>query len=897
MIIKDIQIFNPASWWLIILVAGILWIGLRSYAKLSRTRKIVIIGLRILTVLLLVGVLTRPYMWRIDRDQKLCVYYVVDLSASTQPYRKQFSRGVLDSIGKLPKDNWAGVIVFDSRAAVAEPASAHPDLNRIREAIEGKAAEELLPHSAGSREQETDISAGIRLAMSSFPSDMGKRICLVTDYNETKGNALQEVGALRRGGVDVYSLDLDIKVPPDIAIERIDFSDEVRLDRAFEVNVHVTSSMDVDEDEKTKKGEVWLYRNHVLEGKKSFPVKKGSQKISFQQRLERGGRFLYEARLVSQLKQPAENDRAYTYLELKGQDRLLVITGSPDEQRHLREAYRDSPFSVEYRSWRGLPQTMLDLLDFTGVIIGDVHADRMNSNQMKLLQDYVKEFGGRIILTGGKNSLSAGGYAGTLLEDIMPAECSFAEKEMPSSALVFLMDSSKSMILHEENFTGHKKDFSRLLFGSAVDSLTDKDRLGIIGFYGQYNPATWHVPLQRVVDRSRLKRILIPYEGSSEMFCSLSRAYERLNQVNAMQKGIIIVSDGYVAPENDYGQLAMQFAAGEVSVSCVAVGSDANKKILRDIARWGNGRYYEADDQDDARGMIEKEIEEFARPVVVERPVDSMNLAKSRVFEGIDMASAPTLFGYVRVKPKLAAQLLLVTRQAKEPLLVSWKYGAGRVTIMTTDMAGKWTQLWVDEWADSFGRLMRNLAFWGGDEKSEVDFIPRVQAEGWELFCEVDALDQRNRYVNGCKLESGVYSLGEKGQVFSSAGCLTVDLKQAGPGLYQGRCKVERDGVYLFKVSARDGGMVRTTGAIVTANKETRSLLTNRQLAQDLCKATGGQVVKDVTRVHGITLSGQKRLHDMSGILLALACLVYLMDVTARRWPAITGYFRRRGVK
>ena len=885
------QVYNPAAFFIFLIVPVLIYIGLRTYDRVAPLRKGVMTATRSLVVVMIVADLLTMQVWWTDTDQDICVYYLVDVSTSMAPYRKNLADVVDKSMKTMPNRAWAGVILFDAKPTVAVPAGPNPDIQLAIKKIQGEGAD--IARTATAREQETNIAAAIRLAISSFPSDMARRICLVSDCNETDGNAIQEAYVAGKSGIDIVALQPKFQAQPDIAVDRIALAEEIHLNQAFNVHVSVTSSFEPISNQ-SRQAELRLYRNHVMVASKKFSVKRGSEILEFRQRIERGGRFVYEARLVTDLKQNPANDRSYAFLELKDLPRILVIANESSEQLNLKRAFESARVNLEVRPARGLPQSMLDLEEFVAVIIGNVPASDMTANQMKLLHDYVKEFGGSVILTGGDKALSAGGYAGTLLEEMLPVLCSFGEKETPTVALVMVVDNSTSMQIHKHDFKGDKRTFVSGVFNRAVDVLTDRDRIGALGFASELKSSNWFLTLQQVIDRPRIKQISIPFDGRSNLYRPMNAAYERLMKVNATNKGIIIVTDGYVDPGYDYAQLAMQFASGEVSISTVAVGSEANQKLLSEIARWGNGRYYPAEDVEEAGHVLEREIEEFARAVVVERPVEALALKQSELFQGIDIDLSPTLFGYVRVKPKLASETLLVTQKAKDPLLVTWPFGAGRTTVLATDARGKWSQLWVSDWSDQFAQLFQNMVNWSSHATPGIDYFPRVKVRGWELLLDVDALDDRNKFVNDRPPVVGVYPLGEKGQVFSEESRVEIKMGQSGPGRYQAIHKVDRSGVYLFKVAREDGSGVATTGGVVSVNRELASLLPNHALMQKLCDVSEGRIAEGPAEVFDLEGAAKKRPHDIGSQLLLAACFLFILDVLSRRWPAVVEFMRKR---
>ncbi|MBI2192410.1 MAG: VWA domain-containing protein [Planctomycetes bacterium] len=889
-----LHVYNPFAFFLLLLIPLLIAIGLRTYDRASGLRRGVMIAARSLVALALVADLLTLQVWWTDTKQDLCVYYLVDLSTSMQPHRREAARAVRESLEARDSRTWAGVIAFDARPRVLVPAGPTPDVRLIAEAIEGQ--DPGLARSAAAEEQETNLAAAIRLALSSFPGDRARRICLVSDANETEGNAVQQAWLAGQAGVDIVALDLQLRAKPDVAVDRISLPETVHLNQAFPVTVSLTSSFPAGGPDTDSRAALRLYRNHVLVSSRDVELRPGGQTAEFRQRLDRGGRFVYEARLTTERPQNPENDRVVAYLELRDVPRLLIVADEAEEQRHLRAAFEGARVHLDVRPARGLPQTMLDLQDFAAVLIGNLPASAMSSNQMKLLHDYVREFGGSVVMAGGDQALAAGGYAGTLVEDLLPALCSFGEKETPTSALVMVADTSVSVRIHPEDFQGEKTAFTSQLYGQAVQVLSDRDRLGLIGMASELTSARWFLTLQQVVDRPRLLQASIPFDDRSNLYRPLQAAYEALAKVHATNKGILIVTDGYVEPGYDYAQLAMQLASGEVSVSCVAVGREANHELLREIARWGNGRYYPAEDVQEAARVLEREIQEFARAVVIERPIEVLAIRPGEVLNGVDIDLSPTLFGYVRVKPKLASETLLVTQKSKDPILVTWKYGAGRSAIFTSDVRGKWSQLWVSDWADQFARLWQNLVEWCTRAEPGIDYAPRIQVRGWELHCQVDALDARNKFVNNQPPRAGLYPLGEKGQVFSEASRIETPMIQTGPGRYEARPKVNRSGVYLFKAARPDGTAAATTGAVVSVSRELASLLPNLALRDQLCEITGGKVARSARDVFKLEGAAKKRPHDLGCAFLLAACFLFLLDVLARRWPAVTEFLSRRPV-
>jgi uncharacterized membrane protein len=68
----------------------------------------------------------------------------------------------------------------------------------------------------------------------------------------------------------------------------------------------------------------------------------------------------------------------------------------------------------------GFPSKVADLFAFEGVILGSVDAAYLTTNQQELLHQFVDRRGGGLLFLGGRDSLGEGGYAKSLLNDLLP---------------------------------------------------------------------------------------------------------------------------------------------------------------------------------------------------------------------------------------------------------------------------------------------------------------------------------------------------------------------------------------------------------------------------------------------------------------------------------------------
>ncbi len=98
--------------------------------------------------------------------------------------------------------------------------------------------------------------------------------------------------------------------------------------------------------------------------------------------------------------------------------------------------------TVEKSLEQGFPSKAEDLFTYQGLIIGSVEANYFTPTQQQLIRDFVDRRGGGLLFTGGRATLSDGGYVGSPLEDLVPTK-------MPNTRGTFHRDFSPVELTNE----------------------------------------------------------------------------------------------------------------------------------------------------------------------------------------------------------------------------------------------------------------------------------------------------------------------------------------------------------------------------------------------------------------------------------------------------------------
>ena len=900
------NIARPWAFWLLLLIPFVFAQAARSYADRTRTVKLAVALIRSAICVLITLELVGISFWWHGKGGDRYVCYLADVSDSISPkLRAQARDQILTAIDKEGGER-SSLILFGESSKVALPFG--PDLRpeAVRSAFEPYLEAKAEDAIGG---KQTDVARAVSLALANFPARAQKKIVLLTDGNQTDGDALQLASAAAEQNVQICPVPLIEEDSQDVVVASIIVPERIKREEAFEIKVELRSVADEVE------GRLKLLIDDYVAEEKVVKLSRGKHVEVFRRSLEEGGGHLLRAKFEADVEQPTENDSAYSYINLPGRPRALIV--SNEDASPLSDALAASRFRVDHLSTVGTPRTMLGLIRYDVVVLENVSADEFGENRLRLLRDYVREFGGGLVMVGGRNSFEPGGYAGTALDEASPLSMDISLLERPSTSIVLAVDDSRSMWLHgtpgmtfdkevfgtgEKTFTGlstkSKAQFIGNVFKQVALSLSPRDRIGAVGMSSDLLPARWYVRPQRVTDKDRLVKEFEKNFGRrtySVLYPTLDEARFNLFNDPATFKQILLLTDGYVASDSNYKKFAMMLFSDGVSLSTVAVGGDSNLPLLEDMARWGGGRFYVAKDLEKLADVYEKELTAKKKEALVERPVSVAQVGESELLKGLDMNLAPVLFGYVRTRPKAAAKVVLNVEGTSDPLLASWKFGSGKVVAFTSSAVGSWATLWVKDWDQGYTRfwpqLVRGVLKAPGKESYKVNLRP----EGLRLRVMADVVDDNENFINQASVKAQLFYLGERGDVFSPSVVWKADLSQTAPGRYEHEFRPNRKGVYLATVRGTGANVdnVASTGAIINIPKEHLNPGPDRQVLEAVAQVTKGQVA--LTAPAAVEVEGlkERRRHDLGYYVMMLAALLLVAEVLVRRWPAIEGYRRQ----
>ncbi|HTH48699.1 MAG TPA: glutamine amidotransferase [Candidatus Limnocylindria bacterium] len=825
----------PAALWT-------LWLALRSDVSLTPWRRWVSTGLRLIVVVLLIMSLA-GMQWK-QPQEGMNTFFLLDRSDSIPSAQQEQARDSANKWAKAKKltDN-AGFLVFGTEAALETTVTKVAEAEKIQAVVGG---------------ERTDIAGAIRLGTAAFPEAGQKRLVLFSDGNENIGDAMSALLAAKPLGVSLDVVPLGVERSGDVSVQKLGLPTNIKKGQTFEAKIFAVS-------DKAQPAKVRLYRNDQLLGEQKVQLDAGKNLFSFPQTLADPGFYGYQVQIEVEGDTVPQNNKASSFVSVRGDPRVLVVSSDPEQDRTLAAALRGGKLDVILAGVDKVPATLAEMQSYDEIVLSNVAAGDLGRDLMQLLESAVRDFGIGLVVIGGDQAFAAGGYRHTPLEEALPLDMELSSKKvLPKGAL--------GLVMHGMEFANGNQ-VARDIGIAALDALGPQDEMGVWLWDGTERAL---FDLQAVGDKRKLaNEIAGMNQGDLPSFQGLmTMADEALKKSTANIKHLIVFSDG--DPNAPSDALMKDLAGHKITVSTVMIGGHVQPTTMIKMAELGNGRFYDVKSAAQLPQIFIKEAAVILKSAIIEDPFKPQLAAPSELVRGIGGAEWPTLRGYVATTGKPRAEVPLVSDKG-DPILAHWQFGLGRTVAFTSDARPKWAQDWMG-WG-KYQQFWSQTVNWALRRVDTADFNTAVSVDNGQGTISVEALDAQGNYRNFLNLQTAVVS--PKGER------VMVNLEQSGPGRYEAKFPTKEVGAYLLNLQeTRDGKLVgsQVLGASVNYSPEFNATEPNLNLLRRLAEAGGGRIL-DPTTDNPFLLGRLKTFqpHDLWEGLLKLLVILFVLDVGVRR--------------
>lgn len=866
--------FTDPLWALLFipLIAGLV-VSWRYFHGIAKVRKRIAFGIRFLMGALVVVALMGPQSYR--ENKGTAVVFLVDRSDSVSEADRAAALEFVDkALQTLGPDDSAAVIAFGAQPVVESANGGKRRLNRLASVVDPSAS---------------DLAAAVRLAAASFPEGKARRIVVVSDGNETRGDAARAAEAAAIEGVELDYVALgSTRNRVEASVLETQVPSERKVDQPFELRVLVESSTE-------QRGRLIVERNGVSVSSVDVELPAGKSWVAIDQKLLEPGFFRYRVALEVGEDTDRRNNVGSAFVNVAGAPKILVLQGDPS-QTELAEALAKQGINVDLFGPEGVPVRAEEVQPYDAVILNDINATYFSEQQMKLLESAVNDTGVGLAMIGGEDSFLPGGWYGTPIADALPVDLNIRQrKSFPSTTVLIVVDTSGSMSMVEDGYP--KYQLAIMASERTAEMLSPNDRIGVAG---STDDIEYVAPIQKLTNKAQVIsniRKLRPGGGGVYSEPSIEFAAKALRAEDTKVRHLIFLADG--ADTDMYGKsisLAQQMRSEKITTTVVAIGDGKDVNFLKQLAAAGGGQFHLADRAGKLPQIFTQDVATMSRSAIEEGAFIPQPALGEEILNGIDPGAIPALYAYCLTDLRPLARLGM--RSPKEdPILAVWQYGLGTSLAFTSDAKGQWARQWVpwQGFAQFWSQAVRAVS----RRATRNDYQVEVKPVGGFGEITVHAYDRLGNPI--VSNETTVRVSTPSGQ------SREVKLTQEAPGVFKGRFSAEELGSYIVTVAEEGAGgetRVSSSGFSIPYPPEYQYQTANTPLLEGMSGVSGGQSLTNPIDALRPVLRPGVSITDLWLKFLMFAALLLPLDIGVRRlalpvsemWAKAIAFLRRRRV-
>jgi Ca-activated chloride channel family protein len=836
--------FERPIFFLLLLVLPVLWIWARHKRGTSRVSFL----LKSTVFALLVAAMAGPHAQLPERH--LAVTLVADTSASMPKESIEQSQQLMRDLDRANSNADLRLITFAGGAQVQDVPS---DPQKVT--ISDTAA-------AG---METDIEGAIDLALSTFPKEGARRIVLVSDGNQTHGDALAAALRARAEGVSISTAPSGGISRLPIQLTGISAPEDVFSGERFTVSLELEAAQALN-------ATISIASNGKAIASRAMQLQPGGNAADLDARIVDTGVNSLDVSVQAQ----GATQPLYSQAIGVRKPRVLYVTGQDGPSEALLKTLDEAQVDVEKADAFPLDPTNAN---WDVAILDDYPDQPPEEAEAQAIANYVSSGGGLVFIAGDRNARIAKEPT-TTFDKLLPVRGDPNPAPEQPTALMLVLDKSLSM-------EGPKIAMVRQAARASVAGLRPIDKVGLIAFDKEFR---WVVPLGPVKDAPNIDAEIesIEASGGTRIYPAMEAAYNAIRDQQATRKHIILLTDG-MSPPGDLPGLEQDAAANRVTISTIGVGDDVDGKFLQDIADATHGKSYLIEDPHKITEIIDDETKNLENTEIVEKPMHAVSVRPVELTDGIDFTHSPQLLGFLKTKARTGAETILKTSTG-EPLLVRWQFGLGRVAAFLSDSRPRWSANWVSwkSYGTFWPQMVRDMSRRDAVVRTGVKF----GADGAATTVTYDINEGPD------KTAATMLKAMEPISVMVTAPDRSTErvvLRQTAPDHYEAAIQADQSG--LYRVAASGTATLLPAVGFVRSPEELKQQAVNVALLAELSRVTGGMVDPSVTQLLDPRGSQGLEVEPLWPYLLVLALLLNLFEVAWRKghFEKALAWMRRRG--
>lgn len=788
-------------------------------------------------------------------SNKIATVFVVDLSDSNEEHMEEAERYLQSAIAQMPAGNVFGIVTFGKSALTEQFLTEEKYYGGLL----------TLPEKTA-----TNFEDAISKALTLIPGEYSKRLVMLTDGKETRGDIERMGQALMASRAEFLTLIYEDEERPDAYIDHVSLPSYLHPGDKYAVNVLVESNYDTE-------AVIELYNGSVLTASNSVHLNRGSNRFVFSaqvdEKTDSGAMENLRVRVQAPGDACEENDFFSAYCVVEAAPKVLLISGQGVDVSAFDAVLHAAGCDYQVVSALNAPDHINDMLAYKSIILADTYIDELPAGFIENLDAYVKDYGCGFICCGGEDSFALGGYRGTVLETVLPVDMEPRSlNEIPSMAMVMVIDHSGSMISESTESGASNLDVAIRAATVAADNLRDSDYVGVLTFDDQYE---WQVELTVADDKEAIKDEIkkISEGGGTTIKPALLEACEAVADSDASIKHVVLLTDG-MGETNNFQDVINAYTAKGITLSTVAVGSMSDTQLLEQLADKCDGRYYYSDLASDIPKIFAREVF-LGSDSYIQNGVFGLRVQQNHELTNNLFADGwPSIYGYIAATPKTASVPVIVSEDKDNPILTVWQYGLGRTVAWNSDITGEWSGAFAGQ--DDYVQMWKRI----------VDYATGNADMGEDRVDVVTAGEQTEITYQTDDYKSGTEILVT--MIDPDGNAVEEKLHATAPGKYTAKLSTPQTGFYHFNIRRSEDGEIQsylTTAAAVQFSDEYKFDVSTDSYLKFVEKY--GRIITEQDTIFDRISTGERESRSLTNWLIILAICLFVTDVAMRRFQYV----------
>lgn len=782
------------------------------------------------------------------RDAVNTTVFLLDISDSNEQNLPAMEHDLKAALGRMPKDNQYGIVTFGKDALVEQFLTREDHFTKVM-SVPDKTA--------------TNFEDALSRALAMIPAEGAGRVVILTDGKETKGDLGRMAPALLSRQVELFAYVYESEKGQDVYVEDVELPGYLYQGDLYSMTVTVVSNYETDARIQILTGgrETSAYDVHL---------NRGSNQFRFQQKVTGANVESFEVRVTAAGDTCGENNSYHAYSVVDAVPKVLLVSGMGEDSNPFQDLLRSAGCDFDVADAAGAPDSLKGLLEYKSILLQNVYLSDLPEGFLADLETYVKDYGCGLICIGGEDSFALGGYRDSVLETVLPVDMELrGVNEIPSTAMIMVIDHSGSMSMEAGGATS--LDLAVTAAKTAVDQMRDTDQVGVITFDDTFE---WVVEPTAANEKEKIKAQIetIAEGGGTTIQPALWAALQGVRDCEAGIRHVILLTDGQGESRN-YRDIIREYTDAGVTLSTVAVGGDADARLLEQLAENCGGRYYYSDMASDIPKIFVQEVflsgDTYLQNGLFHLAVDGGN----EITEGLFEEGWPGIYGYVSATPKNASSVLIASEK-DDPLLSVMQYGLGHTVAWNTDVTNEWTAGFAGE--SDYAQLWKRIVDYSVGNAAIGEDSVDVKAEGGYTDVTYHAVD----YDRQTKVEA-VYTDPE-------GNTQTAPLQAVAPGRFEANLDTDVTGVYNLNVRRLEEGEVANavTTAVAVQYSDEYKFDVDQGIFTGFVERCGA-ILDPEQNFWEQRRSGIKERYELTKWLILVLVFWFLMDIALRRFHVL----------